>query len=76
MLSGSNNMWAARLNSRRRSPVMQFTASHQAPSDVGRLQRRAFRIMVIKKGYPVVQVSVYDRVASDNSPVELLLASR
>ena len=30
---------------------------------------------VIKKGYPVVQVSVYDRVGSTNTLVELPVAS-
>ncbi len=31
--------------------------------------------LVIKKGYPVVQVSVYDRVDSTNTLVELPVAS-
>jgi hypothetical protein len=31
--------------------------------------------LVIKKGYPVVQVSVYDRVGSTNTLVELPVAS-
>jgi hypothetical protein len=31
--------------------------------------------LVIKKGYPVVQVSVYDRVGSTNTLVELPAAS-
>ena len=31
--------------------------------------------LVIKKGYPVVQVSVYDRVSSTNTLVELPVAS-
>ena len=30
--------------------------------------------LVIKKGYPVVQVSVYDRVANTNTLVELPIA--
>ena len=32
--------------------------------------------LLIKKGYPVVQVSVYDRVANTNVLVELPVASR
>jgi hypothetical protein len=32
--------------------------------------------LVIKKGYPVLQVSVYDRVANTSSLVELPVASR
>ena len=32
--------------------------------------------LVIKKGYPVVQVSVYDRVANTNTLVELPVTSR
>jgi hypothetical protein len=32
--------------------------------------------LVIKKGYPVVQVSVYDRVGNTNTLVELPVASR
>jgi hypothetical protein len=32
--------------------------------------------LVIKKGYPVVQVSVYDRVSNTNTLVELPVASR
>ena len=31
--------------------------------------------LVIKKGYPVVQVSVYDRVSNTNTLVELPVAS-
>jgi hypothetical protein len=32
--------------------------------------------LVIKKGYPVVQVSVYDRVGNTNTLVELPVGSR
>ena len=32
--------------------------------------------LVIKKGFPVVQVSVYDRVGNTNTLVELPVASR
>jgi hypothetical protein len=32
--------------------------------------------LAIKKGYPVVQVSVYDRVVNTNTLVELPVASR
>jgi hypothetical protein len=32
--------------------------------------------LVIKKGYPVVQVSVYDRVGNTNTLVELPVAPR
>jgi hypothetical protein len=37
---------------------------------------RARAALVIKKGYPVVQVSVYDRVGNTNTLVELPVASR
>jgi hypothetical protein len=32
--------------------------------------------LVIKKGYPILQVSVYDRVANINTLVEMPVASR
>ncbi len=32
--------------------------------------------LVIKKGYPIVQVTVYDRVANTNTLVELPVSSR